>query len=235
MPSKKTFNDDDFAKKIIALSNYDCSLVSTVYESQRGLIEAGAAKILVKYFEHLVDAKARANPELLHHVYEFNMSGKKEGRLFKSKIIQTDVGAVVSFSFKPSKKPNNNGYMFYNKAQVMESGQTVIIRPKKSKYLVYRLNDGRFIKTSKPSIVSNPGGPVKGNFEKEFNQFMSVTGNIVLKNSKYFERINSMIELKRDITAPSINRLTTLNFVAKGTADGMSIAQEAYRIGNWLY
>lgn len=232
MPSKKTFNDDDFGKKIIALSDYDCSLISTVYESQKSLIEAGAAKIVVKYFEHLVDAKARANPELLHHVYEFNMAGKKEARLFKSKIMQTDAGAVISFSFKQSKKPNNNGYMFYNKAQVMEEGQTVTIRPKKSKYLTYRLSDGRFIKTSKPSVVSNPGGNVKGNFEEEFNNFMSVTANMVLRNSKYFEKIDQMIESKRDITAPSINRLAVYNFLTKGTADGVAIAQEAYRIGN---
>lgn len=230
MATLKAFNDGGFSKKIFSLTSYDSALLRDVhFGKNKQLIEMGAAKLVVKYFEHMVDAKARSNPSSLHHVYEFDRSGDKEARLFKSKVTNSPVGAVISFSFIDAKQPNRNGYMFYKKAEIMESGTTVIIKPRKSKFLSYMLDDGRFVKTQKPSVVTNPGGPVAGNFSSELNEFTGYQASKVLKEFRFFEKVNDNIVMKRQQIVPRINALSISNYASQAKLDATKIAMEAYR------
>lgn len=230
MPATKTIDDGGFPKKIISLSAYDMSLLrSTHSKSNKQLIEAGAAKLVLRYFEHLIDAKARSNPSSLHHVYEFDMAGDKNARLFKGSVNPSPAGAIINFSFINAKQPNRNGYMFYKKAEVMESGQTVTIAPKTSKYLTYRLRDGRFIKTQKPSVVNNPGGPVAGNFAAEFSQFNGKIAQKVLREFRYFEKVNDNIKMKRTRIVPRINALSLSDYANQARSDAAQVAMEANR------
>jgi len=228
MVAIKPFDDGKFAAKVIALTKYDRSILTNVHRGKnRSMIEAGAAKLLLRYFEFYVDARARSNPSMLHHVYEFDMTGKMEARLFRGKVSESPVGAIISFSFKTSKVPNRFGYMFYSKAQIMEDGTTVIIKPKNSKYLQYRLKNGRFIKTQKPSVVPKPGGEVKNNFRNEFDQFTAIQVNKVLADVRFFERINDKIAESRDRIVPRINSSTLSNFAAQAALDATVIAMGA--------
>lgn len=230
MVSIKTFDDGNFSKKIISLTKYDSAILTNVHKGKnKSMIEAGAARLLMRYFELYLDARARSNPSMLHHVYEFDMTGKKEARLFKGKVAESPAGAIISFSFRPTKRPNRFGYMFFNKAQIMEDGTPVLIKPKHSKYLQYKLKNGRFIKTQKPSFVPKPGGEVKNNFRSEFDQFGSVQAKQVLSDFKFFERINDKIAAQRDRVVPKINTSTLSNYVAQAALDAAVIAMGASR------
>jgi len=231
MPSIKSFDDGGFAKKIIALTEYDMQILTRVHSKKnKDLIEEGAAKLLLTYFENYVDARARANPYRLHHIYEFDLTGDKASRLFKKNITKSVNGVIMSFSFKPAKNPNREGYKFASKAIVMEEGKPLTIRPRRSKYLLYRLRDGRFVKTSKPSFVEHPGGTeVKGAFSQEFKEFTSVQAKRVLKEFRFFEKINDNIRLRRSSIIPKINAGQITGIINQSKTDADKIALGANR------
>lgn len=220
-------------EKILALSQYDTAIVGKLHKNSQNkmLIEKGAANLVAEYFMRLVDAKARANRESLHHVYEWGEEGNSNARLFKKKISPGTAGTVISFNFIKSKKPNFNGHIFYNKAAVMESGQTVTIKPKNSKVLVYQINNGtsgELMVTSKPSVVNNPGGDaVVGSFEKEWRSFSYHSAKAVLKQFRYFELINEAIKAKRKTVVPKINRGMVSGMITEASKDATSIAVKA--------
>lgn len=225
------FSDGDFAQKVLALTNYDGSVLSKLYVSRanKQKIERGAAHVVTRYFDAYIDAKARENPKSLHHVYEFDMAGSIDGRLFKKQINSTPNGAVISYRFVNAKNPNRQGYPFKKKASVMESGETVVIKPKNVNYLQYVLKDGRMIR-SKMSIVDRPGGDVAGNFGKEFDQFTRTSAKRVLKEVRYFEKIRDMYKAKRKIVVPRINSSALKDASFQGSKDALEIATQAERM-----
>lgn len=229
MSSLKAFKDGNFSAKIFSLTKYDSTFLTAVHRGKnKQLIELGAARLVTRYFEHLVDAKARANPGALHHVYEFDMTGQKDSRLFVSKLTPTSNGIVISFNFKKTKMPNREGYMFYQKAQVMEDGKPVLIAPIRGKKLKYKLKDGTIVLTAKPSVVENPGGvQVEGSFKSEFNNFTVYQANKVLKEFKYFERVNNNIKNKRSRIVPQINNAPLSNYAQRAIIDSEKVALEA--------
>jgi len=218
-----------FPEKIIALTQYDTCLLTALHKRPHNkmLIERGAAEIVATYFEEYMDARARSNPEKFHHVYEFDQTGDRDKRLFKKNLSSTPEGTIISFSFRPAKRPNRQGYVFANKASIMEAGETVIVRPKSSKYLMYRINEtGAFIKTNKPSVIRNPGGAsVKGSFKNEFENFTSIQAKRVLKEYRYFERIEKRIKESRSIVVARINKSNISSMVAQANQDASKIAQ----------
>jgi hypothetical protein len=124
-----------------------------------------ALRILGESFGEYVDAQSVLNREMLHHVYEWNEEGDKKSRLFKHNV----KNGVLTFSFLPSKEPSSDsGYVFANKAYIMENGIPVYIRPTSSNVLVFEV-DGEKIFTPYPVTVRNPGGTeVKDGFENVY-------------------------------------------------------------------
>jgi hypothetical protein len=204
----KVFNTDKFSEKVIALSMYDSTLLTDLYlnpfNAQK--INRGAAFLIKNYFEEYMDAKSKQNPQSYHHVYEFDNIGNRSSRLFKANINSTpDGSATITYSFTNAKLPNREGYPFPNKAEVMEAGNPITITPKKSEYLQFMLEDGKFVK-SKKVVVNNPGGPgVAKSFETTLNRFMSSQAQVVLTKARYFERIEDAVVVKRTIMIPRIN------------------------------
>lgn len=104
-----------------------------------------------------VNAMARANRKSLHHVYEWNKTGITSARLFDLAIPSSSRGKAnfsMKLEFRPSKslvplteaqrRPNpytgavvEQRHIFYNKAMVMEYGQSVTIRPIQAKYMAF--------------------------------------------------------------------------------------------------
>lgn len=128
-------------------------------------------------FGKYLDARARANPKALHHVYEWNMVGER--RLWAlTKAGQTYDGFRIGYRFMQSRKkapinkvlatPNpvtgavvTKTYVFRNKAEVMESGRSVTMRPRGKNRIAYpsdRTLSGIAF-TRGPLVVRNPGGP----------------------------------------------------------------------------
>lgn len=231
MPSIKMkrggFSDGGFAEKVVALTTYDMSMLSSLHRKQanKQMIEHGAATIVSRYFEEYIDAKARVSPESLHHIYEFDMSGNKDARLFRRNITSTTSGAVISYSFIKAKRPNREGYPFENKASVMESGEPITIRPKRKAFLQYKLDNGRFIRSS-VSVVQNPGGDVAGNFNNEIKSYTSNKAKTVLREFGYFDKINKAYKSKRKVVVPRINAGTIRNARMQAEQDAAELAMQ---------
>jgi hypothetical protein len=226
MAKMKAFNTGKFAEKVSALATYDGTLITDLYMSpeNKNKINRGAAFVIKNYFDNYLDMQARQNNNAYHHVYEFNMTGQKTARLFKGNISSTIDGAVISYTFVTAKNPNNQGYPFPNKAEVMEKGDPLVIQPKRGKYLKYTLDDGRFVTTTK-SIVNSPGGSeVKGSFESTFNKVVATQGSQILNKFGFFRKIDRGIQEKRRLIVPRINSGIVTNMISNAKRDANLIA-----------
>ena len=127
---------------------------------------------VIEGLKQYIDANARVNPELLHHMYEWDQAGSPNARLFD--INYTLAGKGISFdsTFRQSSSIRNGSNVpFYDKARIMEYGIPVTIVPKR-KVLAFE-DGGETVFTSKPVTVSNPGGNVSGEYEKVFRSFFT--------------------------------------------------------------
>lgn len=155
-----------------------------------------------KEFGQYIDAKARVKPNSLHHVYEWNKTGQPTSRLFLLKQIDSsglsfkiDSNFILSRSAVPSRnKKQKKKYIFANKADVMEAGLPVTIRPKSAERLVFEL-DGITVFMPKGSSVTvkSPGGKASSNqFKLAYSQFFSGNlVNIAIKNSGFQNLFNA--------------------------------------------
>lgn len=228
MAKLKAFNTGKFEEKVIALSMYDSTVLTQLYQSpdNRRKISRGAAFFVKNYFEQYMDSKAKSMNKEFHHIYEFGRTGDKNSRLFKGAVIDAPAGATINYSFINAKVPNRFGYDFPRKAEVMETGNPVTIRPKRKQYLKFKLEDGRFV-TTKQSVVKEPGGPVAGNFTKEFNRFMAVQAAKILEKFKYYQMIEAAMIGKRRLVIPRINAGMTADAVKRAKIDADQIANVA--------
>lgn len=231
----KVFNTGKFAEKVISLTTYDSTLLNNLYLNpvNKQKINRGAAFLIKNYFNEYMDAKARQNPIVYHHVYEFNKTGDKGARLFKTNVTSTpDGSATIIYNFTLSKEPNKEGYVFKNKAEVMENNETIVINPKTKEYLKYTLEDGRFV-TSKQSIVENPGGPaVARSFETTFSKFMAIQPAIIIEKFKFFDFVERGIIQKRKSATPRLNKgiISDARTLAKIDSDQIAEGVSTYYV-----
>lgn len=234
MATLKAFNTGKFSEKVLALSGYDNTIITNLYQNpiNKQKINRGAAFIIKNYFDQYLDQQARQNSNAYHHVYEFDKTGQSSARLFKAVVSNIFDSAVITYTFTQAQDPNREGYNFPNKAAVMEEGRTLTITPRKDKYLKYTLQNGRFV-TSEKSVVRNPGGPlVAGSFERTFNQFMATTGQTVLDKFGFFKKIERSIIEKRRLVVPRINSglVTEAINTAKRDADQIAGGVVSYYV-----
>lgn len=140
-----------------------------------------------------IDAKARSNPQNLHHVYEWNQTGSLNARLFKFEVEATPTIIKFLGSFLPSSSISSTSKTpFVDKAEIMENGIEITIAPKSSEVLVFE-SDGETIFTKKTINISNPGGiEVVGSFAETVNNFFNnylTTG--LLKSSGILQKLEN--------------------------------------------
>lgn len=124
--------------------------------------------------ENFIDANARSNPQMLHHVYEWYRTGSPDARLFDIQYTVGSAGLSFYSNFRQSNSiKRGSNVPFYNKASIIENGTSIIIKPKKAGALVFEDNgDQVFIKS--PIEVLNPGGTqAQGGFQKVLNLFFT--------------------------------------------------------------
>ena len=134
-------------------------------------------------FGLFIDSQARTRPQSLHHVYEWGKSGQSNSRLFKlNKIESTGLSFRLNYEFKPSRSsvPTKNRfqksrYIFKNKAQIMENGMPIIIRPKSAERLVFEIDgEAVFMPKGKSVTVKSPGGRASSNqFDLAYSRYFS--------------------------------------------------------------
>jgi hypothetical protein len=148
-------------------------------------------------FGNYIDALARTKPKSLHHVYEWKKTGNKTARLFKlNNISEQGLSFRINYQLLPSRSmvPAPKGkrrHMFVNKAEVMEQGNPLVIRPKNAERLVFEYNgETVFMPKGAAVTVKRPGGSAARNqFSLAHSRFFS--GRLVNESIKRsgFQRI----------------------------------------------
>jgi len=157
-----------------------------------------------------------ANPKKYFHMYEWNKLGNNNQKLFVIKRDSVNYGNLkIGFKFKKSRTPvpipnmpkknNSKKYVskksiFYNKAEVMESGKPVSFTTKQ--YLAFlSQKDGKvhFIRPRKIVNISQPGGrSTKNSFEKFAKKWYETKAEKAVINSRLFVSLESAVAKSLD-------------------------------------
>ena len=122
-----------------------------------------------------IDAKARGNPDRLHHVYEPDLAGSPGSRLFKFDANVSKSNIIFNGLFLPSSKSSSSSNEpFRDKARIMENGISIVVEPKNSEVLVFE-NDGELVFTRSAITIEHPGGDqVANSFGETVDEFFEV-------------------------------------------------------------
>lgn len=165
------FDDKQFFKELMNITEYSKGFLEGVKNGEPVFLKQ-LGRDAIEIFKQFVDQNARVDPQTYHHIYEWYHEGSPEARLYD--IEYTVVGNGLSFNgvFTQSKTVQNGSHTpFYNKAEIMEKGIPVTIKPVISSVLTFTDN-GEKIFTPNPVDVQNPGGThVVGSFEHIFDLF----------------------------------------------------------------
>jgi hypothetical protein len=192
------FELSSFQKEMKSLIDYTSGFLEGANAGKRELLEK-IGKKTVEMLEEFIDANARTNDAVLHHVYEWYQSGSPNARLFDIDYRVSGGGLTFSSTFRQSSSVSSGSSVpFYDKARIMEQGIPVRIKPVRSEVLAFEDN-GEQVFTRSPITVRNPGGEkVAGGFkattEMFFNSywkqsFLQVTGiDKILSNTTQFKQ-----------------------------------------------
>lgn len=132
-----------------------------------------AAQLIVEFGQY-VDMLSAANPQRLHHVYEWGQVGSQEGRLFELSATPTAQGVIITYEFRDSMVPNDSGVVFAKKAEVMESGESVTTTPTRP----VPMDGGESFRVGSFTFV--PGGPeTSGAFRETFMLYFANRANLI--------------------------------------------------------
>jgi hypothetical protein len=162
-----------FQKEINNIMKYSTGFLDGI-EKGKSAFYMGLAPKIAEMASQFIDVNARMSPELLHHIYEWEKTGSPEARLFDIDYKITGIGITFVSSLKQSSSiKNGSNVPFYNKANIMEEGIGVTIKPKRAKALRFEV-DGQEVYTSREVTVDNPGGQTQGQFSNVLNNFFGV-------------------------------------------------------------
>lgn len=168
-----TINSKSFEKDMSNIINYSIGYLDGVQRGKVAFLKS-LGQATIQLLKQYIDANARINPEMLHHVYEWNKTGSPDARLFDLDYTISGLGLSIKSSFRQSQSiKDGSNVPFYDKARIMENGIPVTIRPKNAKALVFDDN-GVAVFSKGPIVVNNPGGENSvGGFESAFDSFFN--------------------------------------------------------------
>lgn len=167
------FNTAAFRKDMNNIIDYSVGFLDGVQKGKTAFFRTLGLET-VELMKEYIDSNARVNPEMLHHVYEWNQTGNPDGRLYDLDYTVSNLGLSFKSTFKQSTSIKDGSRVpFYDKARIMENGIPVVIKPKVAQALAFEV-DGAEVFTKQPVEVLNPGGTaVQGGFEKIFDSFFN--------------------------------------------------------------
>lgn len=221
-------------EKILASANYHSMVLSKIHTGRvKKQIARSGASIVDKYFGLWLDNKARREPERYHHIYEWGKTGDKNARLFECEISNSEE-PVINFYFKESNSTNESGYIFYNKAEVMESGQSVSIQPINSEVLAFEV-DGDAIFTPNEIVIDNPGGEAtNGSFAAAVNEYMMEEAERSLEFSGFSTTLMNTMKIESDRTLSRMSGNAVISPGQSSTSSAEIIARAVEVIDNEL-
>lgn len=221
-------------EKILATANYHSMVLTKIHSGRvkRNIARSGAS-IVDKYFGLWLDNRARREPEKYHHLYEWDKVGDKNARLFECEISNSEE-PVINFYLKESSSQNENGYIFYNKASVMESGESVVIEPINSEILAFEI-DGDTIFTPNEVTVESPGGDATtGAFSNALNEFMMEEAERSLESLGFTSALMNTMKVESDRTLSKMSGTSVINPGQASTSSAEIIARSVEVINNEL-
>jgi hypothetical protein len=167
------FNSNQFKNDMTNIINYSIGFLEGVQKGKTEFLK-NVGMQTVDLMKEFIDSNARINPQMLHHIYEWNMTGSPQARLYDISYTTSNLGLSFKSSFSQSTSIKNGSRVpFYDKARIMEQGIPVTIRPKFAQVLAFDDN-GEQVFTRGPVEVLNPGGTeVEGGFERVFDMFFN--------------------------------------------------------------
>ena len=169
---RATFDAKQLVNSLNNITEYSLGFLDGAKAGRKELLD-NVGESIIESLKNFIDSNARVSPETLHHVYEWYQTGSPSARLFEiNYIIKDAVGLSFNYSFSQSRSyANGSTKAFYDKANIMENGTPVTIRPKAGGVLSFE-KDGEQVFTRKPIVVENPGGSdVQGGFEQTLKMF----------------------------------------------------------------
>jgi hypothetical protein len=205
MTLKVDLDTKSFVNSLNNLTQYSIGFLNGV-EAASPIIMDNLGKEVIESLKDFIDTNARVSPETLHHVYEWYQTGSPEARLFDiDYLVVGKNGLSFNYTFSQSSSYSKNSTVpFYDKAEIMERGTPVTIRPKQASVLSFNV-DGEQIFTKKPVVVENPGGSnVEGGFERTIKTFFdSYFTQAFLMTSGVLSHLNDPRVYKDNVLAGS--------------------------------
>ena len=167
------YRDAQFKKEMRNLINYANGFLEGAKTGKNAFFHT-LGKEVIEVLKQYVDSNARANPNSLHHVYEWYQTGSPDARLFDIQYTVSGLGLSFRSTFTQSQsiKKGSNA-PFVNKATLMQAGVSATIRPRNSDVLVFE-DDGQTVFTRSPVYVSDVGGQATtGSYEAIFDEFFN--------------------------------------------------------------
>lgn len=167
---KIKFDKDAFQREMDNIIEYSVGFVDGVQIGKREFLNR-LGPAIAEQASQFIDANARIDYESLHHVYEWSQVGSSDGRLFDIKFTVSGLGLSFTSEFSQSRSVKSGSNVpFLDKARIMESGQSVIIKPRTADVLRFEVA-GQAVYTKKPVVVDSPGGNTQGQFSNVFDMF----------------------------------------------------------------
>lgn len=170
---KVTFDSKNLFSDLKNLADYSIGFLDGIKLGQNNFLD-NLGQSTIDSMKNFIDSNARTQPQTMHHVYEWYQTGSPEARLFDLDYFVKSSGLSFNYTFSQSRSLSKGSKEpFYNKAQIMENGIPVTIKPKNAKVLSFN-DEGTQVFTKNPIIIANPGGDgVSGSFERILDEFFS--------------------------------------------------------------
>jgi len=179
---------DNVIKMLKNTVDYSESFLTELRRNKEVLNRKVGEESIDAFYDYL-DGLARSHPGMLHHVYEWGAVGNPMGRLFELTMSSNNTSAVVSADFLQSDVPSPTSTVpFYDKAKIMEDGQTVTINQVEAEVLFFEIEGEEFFRSG-PIVIANPGGAAtRGSFLQAFNEFYgSYFTEVHLKAIRFYQ------------------------------------------------
>lgn len=195
---KARIKADNVIKMLENSIKYTDSFTSELKRNKKVLNQKIGDESVEAFYDYL-DNLASMHPGMLHHVYEWGQVGDPMGRLFELGLSVNNTSAVIDASFLESEVPSpTSDTAFYDKADVMESGEPVVVTEVEAKALFFEI-DGEEVFRKGPIFISNPGGEAtRGSFVRAFNEFYGkYFTEFHLKNIKFYKYFSNPREYEK--------------------------------------
>ena len=199
---RAVFNSNQFKKEMNNIVNYSVGFLEGVQKGKTVFLKTLGLQT-VETMKEFIDSNARVNPQMLHHIYEWNQTGSPSARLYDISYTTSNLGLSFRSSFSQSTSIKDGSRTpFYDKARIMEYGIPVTIRPTAAEVLAFDQN-GETVFTKGPVQVLNPGGnAVEGGFEKVFDMFFNrYFSQAFLRTSGIAQYLENPVVYKKDMQA----------------------------------